>query len=208
MTKRRVMIVDDDPQIRRLVARLLKVEGVEVITADSTREAELLLEGGPVDLLLCDHHMPDENGIPFLRRVKKQYPGMTRVLVTGSGNVTVGMEAINKAQVQRCITKPFEGDALRSIVRELLASRSDRAAGPQRSFTQQRKKAIRHLDFDHPGISDVRRNTQGAVVIEEDLDDLDDLAETFGDWSDFEDTPEVKSHADVLSDGFIKLIGS
>lgn len=205
MMKCRVLVVDDDPQIRRLVARLLKADGVEVLTAESTREAELLLEGGPVELLLCDHHMPDENGLPFLQRVKKQYPCMTRVLVTGSGDVSVGMGAINKAQVQRCVTKPFEGDVLRAMVRELLASRSDTPAGPRRAFTQQRKRALRHLDFEHPGISDVRRSTQGAIVIG---DDLDDLAAAFDDWSEFDDSREVKPHADVLSDDLVKLVGS
>jgi len=209
MKKSRVLIVDDDAQIRRLVARLLKIEGVVVMTAESTREAERLLEGGPVDLVLCDHYMPDENGLPFLQRAKKNYPDMTRVLVTGCGDAGVGLEAINKAQVQRCISKPFEATDLRAVVQELLAGRADTASGaaaaPRRAFTQQRAKELKHLDFDHPGISDVRRNTQGAIVIE---DDLDDLADTFDDWSQFEESQEVKPHRDVLSDNFIKLLGT
>lgn len=205
MKKSRILIVDDDPQIRRLVLRLLKADGVCVMSAESTREAERLLEDGPVDLLLCDHFMPVENGLPFLQRMKKQYPGMMRVLVTGSGDVDVGLEAINKAQVQRCVPKPFEASELRATVRELLAWRTDAPSAPRRAFTQQRNKALKHLDFDHPGIADVRRNTRGAIVIQ---DDIDDLAKGFDDWAQFEDAWEIKTHEDVLSEEFVKLYGT
>jgi response regulator RpfG family c-di-GMP phosphodiesterase len=196
--------VDDNPQIRRLVARLLRIDGIEVLTAASTRAAERLLAGGPVELLLCDQLMPEENGLPFLQRMKKRYPDMMRVLVTGCGDAGVGVEAINKAQVQRCVTKPFEGAELRATVRALL-DRPAMRTGSERAFTQQRVKALKHLDFDHPGIADVRRNTQGAIVI---TDDFDDLTKTFDDWAQFEDSREIKTHEDVLSEDFIKLIGT
>lgn len=210
MNRNRVLIVDDDPQIRSIVVRLLKLDGIEALSAASTREAERVLENGPIDLLLCDHHMPGENGLPFLHRVKKQYPNITRILVTGSRDLDLGVQAINTAQVEHILTKPFEAAELRALALRLLDRPAKAAVEPRRSHTKQRKKELNHLDSDHPGIADIRRDTQGAIVLDHDLDDLDDLSKTFDNWTEFAESQEIKSHEELLgtSDDFAKLFGT
>ncbi len=205
MTRQRMLIVDDDQAICRLVKRLLLREEVEVITACSTAEAQLVLDGGRVDLILCDHYMPGENGLPFLQRIKKERPDVTRVLLTGSDEASVGVDAINKAQVHCCIPKPFESQQLRETIRRLLCQRRGDVASHARGFTQRRLGAMKHLDFDHPGIAEVRRDTQGAILIE---DDFESLCKTFEDWDVFDDSTEIKSHEQVKDEQFVKLLGS
>jgi putative two-component system response regulator len=81
--RERVLIVDDEDQIRTLLARLLGAHGYECITAESAAAARRVLKETHVALVLSDVNMPGESGIDFTREVLAQYPETAVVMVTG-----------------------------------------------------------------------------------------------------------------------------
>lgn len=169
-TAKTVLVVDDDFSVRRLLARILRKRGVQVITADSVATAEMLLLYNQVDLILCDHQMPRENGLSFLGRLRSQYPDMVRAVISGHVDFAMTMEAINDAQVHYCITKPFEISDIQDLVTDLLSWGAHWEEAPKRAFTQQCRVDMRKLAELHPGIADVRRDTKGAILFEDELD--------------------------------------
>jgi len=204
MSTKTVLVVDDEFSIRRLLARILRKSGVQVISADSVATAEMLLLYNQVDLILCDHKMPGEKGLSFLRRLKLQYPDMIRALVTGNADFAMTVEAINDAQVHYCISKPFDTHEIQDLVTDLLGWGDKRAAAPQRPFTQQERADVRDLAERYPGIADVRRDTGGAVLLEDDLD-ADGPRPIDGDGGS-RDAPSTG--VIVFGDDFCRLIGA
>jgi len=204
MSTKTVLVVDDEFAIRRLLARILRKRGVQVITADSVATADMLLLYNEVDLVLCDYQMPGENGISFLTRLKKQYPEMVRALITGHADFALTMVAINDAEVNYCITKPFEAQEIQDLVTDLLSWGDHREAAPQRAFTQQQRADMDLLAEQHPGIAEVRRNTGGAILLEAELDlDAQWPREREDDSGDAPDTGVI-----VFGDDFARMIGA
>ena len=74
MPKKRILVVDDEPSMRELLAIMLKKEGFEVVTAESRAMAAAVLAQGPVDLVITDVRLPDGDGIEILRHVKAASP--------------------------------------------------------------------------------------------------------------------------------------
>ena len=79
----RILIVDDEDQIRTLLARLLGAQGYDCVTADSPAQARRQLREHPVALVLSDVNMPGGSGIDFTREVLAHYPDTAVVMVTG-----------------------------------------------------------------------------------------------------------------------------
>ncbi|MDQ3067764.1 MAG: response regulator [Actinomycetota bacterium] len=79
----RILIVDDEDQIRTLLARLLGAQGYECVTAESAAAGRRALKEAQVTLVLSDVNMPGESGIEFTREVLAQYPDTAVVMVTG-----------------------------------------------------------------------------------------------------------------------------
>jgi len=171
MKRNTILIVDDEPSVRRLVERLLKRAGHHVLVAEDAAEARALVRHEEVHLILCDYVMPGENGLELLRSMKRTHPGIIRVLLTGRGDMSTAIEAINGAQVQYYLTKPFELSELLDTVNELLSWSTTRSRGKTRPFTAQRMEVISDLRCAHPGIDCVQRDDDGAIVI----DDLEEL---------------------------------
>jgi DNA-binding NtrC family response regulator len=146
MDSKTILVVDDEQTIRLLLNRVLKDEGVRVITTDSVTSAERVLEYNQVDLIISDHQMPGEKGLSFLHRVKKDHPQILRVLLTGHADLQVALGAINTAQVHYLLTKPFEVEELRGIIFDLLEWKAKRGQMPARPFTKQRHLLLSQLE--------------------------------------------------------------
>src|ERR1051325_2074293 len=80
-----VLLVDDDPAMRDVLELGLK-EHFDLECARSTDEAELMLGTRSFDVIVCDHLMPVEEGLPFLTRARTQHPKVQRILMTGYMN--------------------------------------------------------------------------------------------------------------------------
>lgn len=90
----KILIVDDEMQIRTLLARMMELEGYEVCQAGDCRVALRQLELQTPDVALCDVFLPDGNGVDLVLSIKKAAPNVEVILLTAHGNIPDGVQAI------------------------------------------------------------------------------------------------------------------
>ncbi len=110
-----VLLVDDEPLIRRLTARALTEADYDVIeAADGLDALKLLRAGSPVDIVVSDVMMPHMTGVDLAHTLKDEFPGVPVILVSGYASV-------DRAPFP-FLAKPFQLPALVGIITETLAS--------------------------------------------------------------------------------------
>ena len=122
----KILIIDDEPTIRMLLARLLELEGYEVVKAQDRATALHILREQTVQVVLCDVFLPDGNGVDMVGELQQLAPAAKIVLLTAHGNIPDGVKAI-KAGAFDYIVK---GDDNRKIIpivsRAIDAARGER----------------------------------------------------------------------------------
>ncbi len=121
MSKRyTVMFVDDEKEILRSLQRLVRNEPYKVEFANGGYDALGRLKKNQVSVLVTDLHMPEIGGLDLLEMVKKRWPDTIRLILSGNSDSGTILEAINKGDIYRYITKPWDNRELRVIVRQAL----------------------------------------------------------------------------------------
>ena len=110
-----VLIVDDELNIRRVLAAMLRRDGYEVTTAADGEQALAVLQKTPVHVVVTDLVMPGVGGMELLRRVSAEYPDVPVILITAHGSVDSAVAAL-KAGAFDYVTKPFEQEELRKVI--------------------------------------------------------------------------------------------
>jgi nitrogen regulation protein NR(I) len=110
-----VLIVDDEVNIRRVLAAMLKREGYEVTTAADGEQALAVLAKTPVHVVVSDLVMPRLGGMDLLRRVAADFPDVPVIVITAHGSVDSAVAAL-KAGAFDYITKPFEQEELKKVI--------------------------------------------------------------------------------------------
>ena len=122
-SKPKVLIVDDQPQMRELVRTALEKLPVEMVEASDGKEAMKLIETEQPDLLLSDYQMPNWDGLTLcyqLRRRTDLKPIKT-VLITGALMPAELLEAVNHKMVDAALAKPVDVHELQQLVKRLLS---------------------------------------------------------------------------------------
>ena len=109
------MIVDDELNMRLVLAAMLKKEGYEVASAADGSEALQILKAGPIAAVVTDLKMPRVDGMELLNRASLEYPDVPVIMITAHGTVATAVEALKKGALDY-ITKPFELEELKSVV--------------------------------------------------------------------------------------------
>jgi len=123
-----ILFVDDDPLILRSMRRLFG-DTHDIQTAQSGPEALALLAKGPLPAVaLIDHQMPGMTGIDLLHALHHDHPDMVRIMLTGQADLPLAIEAVNRGQVFRFLTKPVGMESLRQVVAESVELYQQRAA--------------------------------------------------------------------------------
>lgn len=107
-----ILVIDDEEPIRKLLARIIELEGYKVSTASSCSDALQQLRKQQYDVILCDVFLPDGNGIDFIFDIKKYSNDSAIILLTAHGNIQDGVQAIKNGAFDY-ITK---GDDNRKII--------------------------------------------------------------------------------------------
>jgi len=125
---RKVLVVDDEPDSRALVAELLEINGMQVSTAGSVDEAIAAMDASTPDLLLSDIGMPIKDGYMLIRKIRERSPergGQVRAAaLTGYGSAA-DFERARNAGFQSIIVKPLIAEDLLERIRALLLQRDD-----------------------------------------------------------------------------------
>lgn len=119
MTKSRILVVDDDPSLRRVLQAQLEREGYEVAVAASTQQTLSMLQLRSFDLLITDLKMPGMSGLELLKHARSQYSQTIIIMLTAFGTVDTAVEAM-KAGAYDYLTKPVHPDEMSAVVRRAL----------------------------------------------------------------------------------------
>jgi len=115
----RILVVDDEKNIRLTLGQTLEVVGYRVQAAVNGEDALKQLETEDFDLMLLDLRMPGMDGIDVLRQAMERRPGMRVVIVTAHGSIDTAVEAMKIGAVD-FIQKPFAPREIRSLVAKIL----------------------------------------------------------------------------------------
>ena len=115
MPNESILIVDDDPIIRKSLREMLRLEGYEVDAASDGGEALRKLEQSPFDVVLTDVKMPAVGGFELLSKIKSSSPDIVVILITGYGSIDEAVNGI-KAGAYEYITKPLNDNEIRLVI--------------------------------------------------------------------------------------------
>ena len=165
---RTVLVVDDVPSIRELMEDALSSKTYRVLTAASAEAALEVLKHHRADVVISDEKMPGMTGTEFLSRVRKRYPETVRIILTGHATLDAAIRAINEGEIYRFLTKPCNLVDLTVTIRQALAQKDlERENRRLTAIVKQQAASLHALERHHPGITQVKRDRGGAVIIED-----------------------------------------
>lgn len=170
--KKTLLLVDDEPLVISSLRRALADEPYEILTAGSGREGLALCAEHKVGVVVSDERMPGMGGAEFLAAVKERYPETIRIMLTGHASVDATMRAVNKGEIYRFFTKPWDDMelrfALRSAFDRLMLEEENRRL--LRTVKCQYQE-LSVLENKYPGITGVEKDEQGVLILPEVLDE-------------------------------------
>ena len=117
----RVLCVDDEPIILKLLSRLLESQGFEAVTCGDPLAAGSIFAGAGFDVVITDIHMPRMNGLTLMRGLREKQPEIPVVVVTGHGTVETAIQALREG-ASGMLVKPFTGAELLAEVQRALSA--------------------------------------------------------------------------------------
>jgi DNA-binding NtrC family response regulator len=122
MMSKRVLIVDDEKNMRWVLGQALSSEGFDVSEASDGKQALSAVADQEPDVMILDHRMPAPDGMEVLRRVRQKGAAFPIIMLTAHGNVTQAVEAM-KAGASEYLTKPFDLEELKLAIEKALQYR-------------------------------------------------------------------------------------
>ncbi|MBL8612930.1 MAG: sigma-54-dependent Fis family transcriptional regulator [Myxococcales bacterium] len=158
--KERVLVVDDDVAVGKVLAALLGQAGFEARATSSAREAVELLRGADFAAVLTDVRMPEMDGLELLSHVREAYPGMPVVLVSAHGTVPMAVEAMRRGAAS-FLMKPFDKAEIVHVLKTAILAAS---AEPAREVGP-----VSGMVGDAPAFRDVlalvKKAAQGSATV-------------------------------------------
>ncbi|WP_186756258.1 response regulator [Echinicola salinicaeni] len=142
--KIRILYVDDEENNLQAFKATFRRE-YKVHLAISAEEGREILKSKEIDLIITDQRMPEETGVEFLESIIPLYPDPIRILLTGYTDIQAVIDAINKGQVYHYLTKPWEEDYMKTVIKnayEVFSLRKE-----NKKLTDDLIKANEQLEF-------------------------------------------------------------
>lgn len=124
MSKARILIIDDDENIRKVLQTILEDEGYIVETAETAKKGIEISEKAFCNLALIDVRLPDMEGIELLSKLRTTKPKMRKIIVTGYPTLQNAVSAVNKG-ADAYVMKPFEVEKILQTIREQLKKQEE-----------------------------------------------------------------------------------
>lgn len=115
-----LLFVDDEPNILSALQRLFRPEGYRLFTAAGGAQGLEILEKEKVDLIVSDMRMPHMDGAQFLEQAARRWPHVIRILLTGYADLGSAVAAVNKGNIYRYLSKPWEDNDIKLTVARAL----------------------------------------------------------------------------------------
>lgn len=117
--KKKILLVDDEKNILKVMSASLKKEGYEVETSRSGEEAVGKIGTDRYNLVITDYKLPGLNGLDLLQEIKGKYPDMPVIILTAYGTIEKAVEAMKKG-ASNYLTKPLNLEELTLVVRDVI----------------------------------------------------------------------------------------
>ena len=118
----KILIVDDELNMRLVLQAMLKKEGYAVTTASNGMEALKILKADQMDIVVTDLKMPKLDGMGLLGEIIRDYPSIPVIIITAHGTIATAVDALKKGAFDY-ITKPFEQDELKQVIQKAVKTR-------------------------------------------------------------------------------------
>ncbi len=132
MSEARILIIDDDENIRKVLQAIFEDEGYTVETAETAKKGIERSEKAFYNLALIDVRLPDMEGIELLSRLRDTKPKMRKIIVTGYPTLQNAVSAVNKG-ADAYVMKPFEVEKILQTIREQLKKQEE-----EKSFSEEK----------------------------------------------------------------------
>jgi len=152
-----VIIVDDDPEVVRGITAFLESQGAfEIAGFSDPAEAELYAKANPVDVVVADYQMPQQDGLELLRRMKGLHPESSRILLASRADAhSSAIDGINQVALFQYLEKPWDDEQL------LLAVQN----GAERaSLLRNLREKVDELDSAHNVLKGVQKRLVRAFL--------------------------------------------
>lgn len=114
-----ILIIDDEESLRRLTARIIRLEGYTIEEVGTLKAARDYLSRKSPDIILCDVKLPDGNGVDFVKEVKAKYSWPETILLTAYGNIPDGVQAIKNGAFDY-LTKGNDNDRILPLLSQAM----------------------------------------------------------------------------------------
>lgn len=163
----KILIVDDEQNIRRVLARAFEKNGYEVGVAENAHQALRMVDEFQPDLVLSDVVMPGPTGLELLKKLRAKYPDLPVVMMTAYGTIPMAVEAIRSGAFE-FLTKPLDMESLFKVVRHALEeSRKPKTRAKPKAATSAKTVFIGQSPAVQAVLEIVERvaNTRATVLI-------------------------------------------
>lgn len=166
MVENKILIVDDEPSVVAAIKRALMDDDYQIFTAGNAAEGLEVLKKQPIHVIISDEKMPGMQGAEFLALVRRQFPDIIRIILTGQASMNAAMKAINECEIYRFLLKPWDDMELRLTVQS--------AADKYNMEEENRRllKIIKHqaldmkmLEREFPEIATLERDKDGRISL-------------------------------------------
>lgn len=146
-TETTLLFVDDEPSILSALRRLFRQHGYRILIAEGGTAGLQILESEHVDLVISDMRMPEMDGAKFLEQVRARWPKIVRILLTGYADISSTINAINRGEIYRYISKPWDDNEIVMTVRDALErNRLEQENIRLLALTQQQNDELKDLN--------------------------------------------------------------
>ena len=167
-----ILIVDDEPHVISALIRGLDEEPYRITGAAGGAEALQLMAGQSFKVVISDEKMPGMDGAEFLSLVRERYPETVRIMLTGHASVEATMRAVNRGEIYRFFTKPWDDIELKlAILSALEKYHLERENRRLLRTVRRQSQELRYLEQSFPGISEIRRDAGGAIQVDLEISD-------------------------------------
>lgn len=141
----RILVIDDDENIRKILVTILTDEGYDVGTAATARKALEKTKKEFYNVALIDIRLPDMEGIELLTRFKPTTPRMRKIIITGYPTLQNAVKAVNKG-ADAYIMKPFDVEKVLETIKEQMKKQEDEKRFSQERVAEFIETRVRELD--------------------------------------------------------------
>jgi len=143
----RILIIDDDENIRKVLTTILEDEGYDVESVDTAKKAIERTRRKFYNLALVDIRLPDMEGIELLTRMKNTTPKIRKIIITGYPTLQNAVEAVNRG-ADAYILKPFDMEKVLAEIKEQLKRQYEEKKYSQEKVAEFIETRVRELDIE------------------------------------------------------------